>query len=524
MMNTMTFALYLLFGFFISTYQNEISDYEYPSGILPCKVFDSSHLDCSYRDLWEIPPVPANITWIDLSRNYLQNISHDSFAEQGYLTDINLGDNYIQTIHGSPFMDLNAAQTLIVSHTLLDHLAPTSFRGLFNLLKLDLAFCYLRNLPGEIFDDLKKLQSLDIQFNYLTEVPNQSLSSLTSLQFLNMMFNSFFSLNFGEGFKNLISLTELRVRPLDLNVSRNGTSYGMAYYEHSHVVLDNDTFQYLAEIPLKSLAIIFNDVDNVTVDVEDGIFEPLKNLTYLYSFWGFRNAIPSLQGDIESLHLILNPNGMRLTNTTLEDLVKWKTSLRHLDLHYSGIDGIYGAAFASFSNLCTLNLTGVLYSMQYISDDAFQGLHNLEELFLGNNQINSLPVKAFQAFTNGSLKVLDLSYNALTGRFRDDHSFDSLSTLTHLNLSHNPIETVGKWIHALKNLQELRLNYVTAIIRIDFLDWTIPLTSLKKFCLSWPDLKFWIMIAIFWIMIAIFYLKRRLDFKACLWPVRMFMS
>ncbi|XP_072039969.1 toll-like receptor 4 [Amphiura filiformis] len=126
--------------------------------------------------------------------------------------------------------------------------------------------------------------------------------------------------------------------------------------------------------------------------------------------------------------------------------------------------------------------------MRQISYHAFKGLHNLIELHLAYNQINTLPVNAFKVFANGSLRVLDLSFNGLTGNFEDEHSFASVSTVTHLNLSYNPIETVGKWIHAFTNLQELKMNSLTSMLRIDFMEWTTPIDSLRHFSLRRPEL------------------------------------
>ena len=484
----MVLVIYLLFGFFICTCQNEISDNEYPEGALPCKMFYSSRLDCSNRDLSEIPTLPINITWLDLSSNPLENVSCGAFEGQGNLIYIDIGETDIQKIEGSPFIDLKAAQTLIVWYTYLRHLAPTSFRGLFNLLKLDLGSNFLRSLPKGIFVDLNQLQVLDIQNNNLMEIPSHAIAPLSSLQILDMKYNDLFTLYVGEGFKNLTSLREMYVRSKNLNSSKYSASNKKDNFDQSHVVLANDTFQNLANLPLERLTFIFDDVQNVTVEVESGILEPLGNLSHLTVFYEFENAMSSLRANLESLDILISPDDMKLTKASL-DYINCKTSLKHLDLSFALIDGIYNAAFAEFSNLRILNLTGVIYSMQHFSNGAFQGLHNLEELYLANNQINTLPVDAFQAFYNGSLKILDLSYNALTGEFPYYDSFNSVSSITHLNLSHNPIESVGKWIHALKNLQELKMNTVTSLLRIDFLDWTVPLTTLRNFCFCWPDLR-----------------------------------
>ena len=85
----------------------------------------------------------------------------------------------------------------------------------------------------------------------------------------------------------------------------------------------------------------------------------------------------------------------------------------------------------------------------------------------------------------GSLRVLDLSYNSLTGFFSED-AFTSVSSLVHLDLSHNPIRYIGPWIQALTNLKILNLNGITSFIPLAN-EWTTPLTSLEMISFENPE-------------------------------------
>ena len=116
--------------------------------------------------------------------------------------------------------------------------------------------------------------------------------------------------------------------------------------------------------------------------------------------------------------------------------------------------------------------------MQHISDDAFNGLRNLEELDLTNNQINKLPVEAFKVFRHGKLKLLDLSNNCLAVITRVD-TFSSLSSLTYLDLTNNPMRSIDRWIHALTKLKELKASFMKTPYYVVLNRWTKPLLSLQ---------------------------------------------
>ena len=134
---------------------------EYQLGILACKLFNESALDCSRRELIIIPPFDKqNATSVDLSENKIELISPIAFAGQKQLTFIDLKRNQLVNITGSPFTDLNYLVYLNLSRNMLSHLASTAFRGLCNLKILDVSNNKLKMLPNEVFQELKKIKVL----------------------------------------------------------------------------------------------------------------------------------------------------------------------------------------------------------------------------------------------------------------------------------------------------------------------------------------------------------------------------
>ena len=456
--------------FLLSTNVDE--NFQNPKGSLPCQlIYTTRRLNCCCRGLKTIPKLPVNITSVNLSENKLVYISDTAFRAQGVLLSVNLKYNMLRVIHKTPFKDLVELQRLDLSESRLKRLESTSFVGLHNLVELFMVRNQLKSLPDGIFKDLTNLRTLDLSYNLLLEIPGQALTPLTALQNVSFSGNMFETFAFGEGFKNLTKLSTLTV-------------HSLRYADERHTHLDNSTFQNLVQVPLKNLAIFFTY--NFSVTTADDLFTPFLNLTLISTGYQWRNAFSSVRSKLHFVEIFLEPYNFRLTNKALRFLSPFYTSIVVLDLGYSDIKGIYGPAFAMFSNLRILKVSRVL-AMQFISSDAFDGLQNLEELYLAYNQINKLPVKSFKAFRSGRLKLLDLSYNSFTV-FTDDNAFSSLANLTHLNLSNNPIYAIGNWIHGLTNLQELKLDSITTPYFIELYIWTKPLPFLRYLDFSSPHI------------------------------------
>ena len=444
----------------------------YPKGTLPCKLFDKTSFDCCCRDLTTIPVLQLNISSIDLSRNKLVNILKTSFRSQDFLLEVDLRYNQLRVINGSTFEDLGQLRKLDLSVSSIERLKQTAFVGLYRLERLLMRRNYLEKLPENIFKDLTNLHTLDLSFNHLKEVPNQALAPLNSLQKLDFFNNFFVTYSFGKGFKNLTKLSFLSV-------------VSTKYPKQRHVHLGNDTFQNLAESQLRELKIF--STYNFSITVEEGLFAPFSNLTRLRTGFHWQNAVPSVQSNLRYFRMFLAPPNFQLTRKTLQFTSKLYSSLEHLVLSFSKITGIYGPAFTNFKNLRILDVSRV-YTMQYISDDAFNGLSNLEELYLSDNQINKLPVEAFKVFRHGKLKLLDLSNNCLAVITRVD-AFSSLSSLTHLDLTNNPMRSIDRWIHALTNLKELKVSFMKTPYYVVLYRWTKQLLSLQHLDFSLMDLR-----------------------------------
>lgn len=430
-------------------------EYRYPRGTLPCKLFNTSDLDCTHRNLFSVPlSLPANVSSIDLSDNALSQIAESDFARQ---TDnmffIDLSFNLIENITGSPFCNFTLMDYLFLSDNWIYYLDPGVFKGLINLRKMDLSRNLITFLPDDIFLDLILLETLLLRDNLLTDIPDQALSPMISLETLDLSLNYWENFTLGEGFKQLTQLRWLHL-------------HGILDYVTEPVVIGSGTLQSLADIPITHLILLWDSInDAAPVIIEEDVFTPLTNITDLWTMWDLFKEVPSsLDSNLEMLLMLLDAPDHTLTNSTLEAYgLKWGGTLKEIDGSLSILKRIEGYAFRWFRELRILRLSGSIFPLTYIAKEAFYGLDKLEELYLARNYMNVVPVDALKFFgSTGNLLLLDLSYNSLNGAFDPDTFAPIGNSLTYLNVSHNPIYILDEWMNVFQNLQVLNIDAISS--------------------------------------------------------------
>ena len=82
---------------------------EYSLGILACKTYNGSRMDCSHRNLKDIPVLDRNWTIVlDLSHNRLKEIHGEPFLNLSNLTSLDLSWNVISELNSSAFRGLHS--------------------------------------------------------------------------------------------------------------------------------------------------------------------------------------------------------------------------------------------------------------------------------------------------------------------------------------------------------------------------------------------------------------------------------
>ena len=402
--------------FIYQSVSSNLAQSSYPSGSLACKTYNMTKMDCSNRNLPDVPVLDQNLTTsLDLSHNQLTNITN------------------------APFQKLKVLLMLDLSHSEISQMSSTTFRGLRSLEILDLRMNKLINLPSNIFSDLCNLLLLNMNLNHFRSIPGQALASLHSLQFLSISNSNSDTHEITlEGFENMTNLNTLH----------------LFVEEASLTSIGRNTLYPLRKLPLREFGFGWVWADVVSRDV----FQPLNsNIKIMMTVFSALPAIPSLQYPCQ--HLILSADQsppLVVNNSSLQILQKWNASLEKLVLRILVWQRVEDFTFIWMSNLHVLNLKD--NKINYIAKDAFYGLNLLQQLILSENSLTYLPSDALEVFRkSGSLQYLDLSSNWIANLIDQSIFFTIPTTLSYFNLGivDKAVFISTKWIGQLQNLKHL---------------------------------------------------------------------
>ena len=431
------------------------------SGMVACKTYNTSRMDCSRRNLVVIPILDRNLT-----------------------TVLDLSQNLLQEIHGAPFKNLTILLSLNLSYSEIFRLNYTVFRGLNSLEVLDLQANYVDALPRYIFSDLSKLIYCDLRGNPLFYIPRQTLATLYSLQYL-------YVTNLGRAFDMFMSILDNLTKVEDLLI------FGL----YSNVT--NATIQPLAGLPIHRFQLLwvpFSTVIPRNFQVEKPAFTPLTSITELCTDFVALAALRYLHSPLQILTLAsyVEEFPYVLQKTTLQVLSRFEV-LTFLKLVAPNLYEIENDAFTWIPNLTDLIF---FCKLQILNQYSFRGLTALKTLDIHDNQFTAMPSEALNVLGKlSSFRNLDLSLNSIS-TIADD-AFSGVSSLTYLNIGNNQFKNARehtRWLNLLPNLKNLVLGafeVVSSYVKIDLPNAIISLQTFeirdvtveftRNFCPTFPN-------------------------------------
>ncbi|XP_068919077.1 toll-like receptor 8 [Petaurus breviceps papuanus] len=422
----------------------------------PCSIRKNSSViaDCRRCRLRDVPKgLQQNVTEIDLSFNFIMNITSESFAGLINLTKINLNSNADSQMENRN-VDANKRGLKITDG---------SFFNLTNLKELQLEDNRLQKMPVYLPPSLTTLSLVLNNIGYITK---KSTSGLTQLKNLYLGWNCFYG---NECKKNVFiddgafeELAKLTVLSLSFNnlssvPTKLPPSLNELYLSNNNIKnIHQDDFKGLENLTVLDLSgncpRCFNTPypckpceNGDSIHIHDDAFQNLTQLTHLnLSSTSLRSIPASWFRNMTNLKVLLLEFNYLVKEIATGDFLTKLPNLEILDLSYNYLKNYY-PRYINISNnfsklvfLKTIHLKG--YVFQELRKEDFQPLTklpNLQIINLGVNFINHIDFTLFEEFTN--LSVIYLSENRISPQVTNSlgKNSNSLSFYNHVLQPHS---------------------------------------------------------------------------------------
>ncbi|XP_061438997.1 toll-like receptor 3 isoform X2 [Rhineura floridana] len=432
----------------------------------------------------------TNLKELNLGFNILE-VKNEPFKNLKNLSLLDVSQNHLSTSKLGFQQQLESLQELVMSQNKITELKEKDLDFLSNssLNKLDLSSNPLKEFHPGCFRAIGNLYGLLLNNVPLgpnnTEKLSSELSgtriqnlSMTQVQ-LSWISNSTFS-----GMKK----TNLTILDLSNNALAGIENGSLVYFEDLEILnLMNNNIRHLFSHSLYGLYNVnyLNLGNSYIKKIDDFAFLWLKHLEYLILDGNkLMEITPNTFKGLDSLKkLSLSQCNMTtITEKTFSSLAN--SSLQFLNLTKCGITSIKAKAFSWLGQLKSLDL-GLNNIKQNLTGQEFQGLSNIETLYLSYNSQVNLTSESFTSIPNlrklrlrrvgcsnleispspfrklNNLTILDIGNNNIAN-MRDD-LFDGLHQLEILDMQHNNLARLWKQANPngpvlfLKGLQKLHL-------------------------------------------------------------------
>ncbi|XP_020863150.1 toll-like receptor 8 [Phascolarctos cinereus] len=424
----------------------------------PCSVRKNSSViaDCRACRLLDVPKgLEHNVTEIDLSFNFITNITSESFAGLINLTKINLNSNANSEVENRN-VDANKRGMKITDG---------AFFNLTNLEELQLEDNQLQKIPLRL---PPSLTTLSLVLNNIGNITKSSTSGLTQLKSLYLGWNCFYGneckkkVFIDDGaFEDLANLTVLSLSFNNLShvPPKLPSSLNELYLSNNNIkIIDQDDFKGLENLTVLDLSgncpRCFNTPypcqpceNGASIQIHQNAFQNLAQLTYLnLSSTSLRSIPASWFSNMTKLKVLLLEFNYLVKEIATGDFLTKLPNLEILDFSYNYLKNAY-PRYINISNnfsklvfLRAIHLRG--YVFQELRKEDFRPLAklpNLQIINLGVNFINHIDFTLFEEFSN--LSVIYLSENRISPQVtnnwgKNDNSLSFSDHVIHLRSTH----------------------------------------------------------------------------------------
>ena len=463
------------------------------------------YCNCSSSNLFEVPrDVPVTTINFYLDKNFIARITKTDFACNFNLITLDLSFNVITFIEDKSFQCLQNLGYLNLFHNKIASVNRMTFFGLSKVQYIPLSSNYLQTIPD--LGNLTNLIILDVARNRIrSSFFPPSYFFLTSLTELRLSQNSFNKMKVSD----LIYLKAHQITRFickQCNINNFEENYFVNFTNLQDLNLANcNLSKENFKILLNSLSYATNlkilKLTNIIskYEISQEMLQPLANTVldqlWLTSSWCYR---PLNEGTFSMLgHLtLLQLENVKLTNVEvgafdgLENLEK--LYLENNDLSYETLNLDSGNVFPPNLRLLSLRLN----KLYYVKVVWFINLLNLTILDLSSCLIEQIDRSAFSL--NRALTELNLASNYLFEPAKtifDDKVFSQFIYLKTLVLNNNNIDAllnINKNVMMFQNMTNLNVLYLNNIqlsnLPVKFFSGLDKLTDLylqKNYISSW---------------------------------------
>ncbi|KAA8909492.1 hypothetical protein FN846DRAFT_776233 [Sphaerosporella brunnea] len=284
----------------------------------------------------------SRLTYLDISNNRLEDLSHASLEEHMALVALKMSNNRLQTLPNT-FGQFRSLRSLHISSNRLKAFPPF-ICDLVTLVELDISFNRITSFPLEI-GQLSALERLTAANNRLAGSLPQTFSNLSSLKELDLRFNY--------ELQNIDVVAELpRLEALVMSHNRV-TGFQKGFHKLRALHLNsNPVTRFSLTTVLPTLK--FLNLSNAKIAaINDSLFDKLPNLEKLILD---NNHIVSFPPQIAKLRRLEHLSCANNELATIPKELGQLQELKVLDLHYNNIKSLPGEIWQMVS-LMSLNLS-----------------------------------------------------------------------------------------------------------------------------------------------------------------------
>ncbi|KFP87449.1 Leucine-rich repeat-containing protein 32, partial [Acanthisitta chloris] len=395
----------------------------------------------------------GQLEYLDMCFNQLEAVSAPALAQLPQLRSLLLGSNHLDhnyLANGEAFHLLRNIEVLDLSvNNLESHMAGWYISNLTSLRMLDLSGNRLTKLLSGIFQSSSQLRQLDLSHNYIMDIQEGVFEPLEELEVLNMAFNSLHCIS---GF----SLMQLQVLNLSHNAlelfSSEREEEGAEHYLLRVLDLSHNRLLYFPELPKAHELTHLNLSHNLIASLLPGSQQPGEFvLLYKEMVWFNRTTRPTAPParvadlDLSNNRLELFPFAFFHRLGSLQSLSLALNCLQDVTWESLGSSTEPGEHSPVLS-VRSLNLHG--NSLRVLPRWFFSSLPLLETMDLGSNSLQ--PCESQGRDLGGETHVSAPGDTCTP--------FYNMPGLRHLNLRHNNISRLHPYAFNQTSLLSLDLS------------------------------------------------------------------